>query len=271
MRLSMPMVVQWLKAYNPVATIRSSMATIMGVRHLNNDRDPEPDYIYVGKISDLFPGSVSSEVVLVHRQDVVSLKTAALEEVFDCVSDALVYYQNWEDALMSVVRRKDPFQFLIDACEILLGTMFFVNTRLQITAVSQSVDRETVESVWKSFWEKERWRCEISEETEDLFFAGVFEKVWEKPLQLSDTQLGEFPFACILSQTDSQGYLLGQMIWLQKKKTEQYQQPLLVVLARALEYNGLYADAEAHFSVEKSLLREILESKEPKEEQKQLL
>ena len=61
-RLSMPMVVQWLKAYNPVATIRSPMATIMGIRHLNNDRDPEPDYIYVGKISDLFPGSVSSEV-----------------------------------------------------------------------------------------------------------------------------------------------------------------------------------------------------------------
>lgn len=41
---------------------KNTLPTIMGICHLNNDRDPEPDYIYVGKISDLFPGSVSSEV-----------------------------------------------------------------------------------------------------------------------------------------------------------------------------------------------------------------
>lgn len=270
MRLSMPMVVQWLKAYNPVATIRSPQATIMGIRHLNNDRDPEPDYIYVGKICDLFPGSVSSEVVLVHRQDVVSLKTAALEEVFDCLSDALVYYQNWEDALMSVVRRKQPYQFLIDTSEKMLGTMFFVDTRLRITAAGRSADRTLIEETWKSLWEKERWKYE-EKELEDIPFAGAFERVWEEPLQLYDTKTGDFPFACMLSQTDSQGHLIGQMILLQKQRTAQYQQPILAVLAHALEYNGLYTDTKEHFSVENSLVRELLTSTEMSEEQRELL
>lgn len=270
-RLSMPMVVQWLKAYNPVATIRSPMATIMGIRHLNNDRDPEPDYIYVGKISDLFPGSVSSEVVLVHRQDVVSLKTAALEEVFDCLSDALVYYQNWEDALMSVVRRKNPHQFLIDVSEKLLGTLIFVDTRLKITAASSSVNREILEETWKSFWERGRWRFEVPEARAEMPFAEAFETVWEEPLELQNTQPGEFHCALMFSQTDSQGHLLGQMILLQKQKTAQYQQPLLAVLAHVLEYNGLYTDADAHFSVENSLFREILQSADTSQEHRQLL
>ena len=270
MRLSMPMVVQWLKAYNPVATIRSPQATIMGIRHLNNDRDPEPDYIYVGKISDLFRGSASSEVVLVHRQDVVSLKTAALEEVFDCLSDALVYYQNWEDALMSVVRRKQPYQFLIDASEKMLGSMFFVDTRLQITAASQSTDRKEIDTVWKSFWEKDRWKYE-NNKMENVPFAGVFEKAWKEPLQLYDTRTGRFPFACMLSQTDSQGHLLGQMILLQKQRTAQYQQPILDVLEHVLEYNGLYSDAKEHFSVENSLVRELLTSSDITEEHMELL
>lgn len=271
MRLSMPMVVQWLKAYDPVASVLSPKATIAGIRHLNNDRDPEPDYIYVGKIRDLFPGSTSREVVLVHRQDVVSLKTAALEEVFDCLSDALVYYQNWEDSLMSVVRRKHPYQFLINASEKLLGTLLFVDTRLQITAASQSVDRMLLESAWKNFWEEGRWRYENQKDTVDIPFAETFERVWEKPLQLYDTCAGEFPYASMISQTDGQGQLLGQMILLQKQKTAPYQYPLLAVLSHALEYSGLYADAEKNFSVENSLLREILESHQNAKDQAQLL
>lgn len=256
MRLSMPMVVQWLKAYNPVATIRSPMATIAGIRHLNNDRDPEPDYIYVGKISDLFPGSVSSEVVLVHRQDVVSLKTAALEEIFDCLSDALVFYQNWEDELMSVVRQKNPYQFLINASEKLLGNMFFANTRLQIVAASFSLSDDELQNIWKNFWETGRWKCDCQE---NIPFAQVFERVWDKPLQIYDIRKGNCPWASIISQTDGQGRLLGQMILLQKQPTAQYQRPLLAMLAHALEYSGLYADAEQDFSVENSLVREILE------------
>lgn len=272
MRLSMPMVVQWLKAYNPVATIRSPMATIAGIRHLNNDRDPEPDYIYVGKISDLFPATVSSEVVLVHRQDVVSLKTAALEEVFDCLSDALVYYQNWEDELMSVVRRDNAYQFLINAGGKLLGDMFFVNTRLHIVAAGNSVKKEgKLTGIWKSFWERGRWKGESQGERMDMPFSEIFEKVWDKPLQLYDTGRGEYPWAGMISQADGQGRLLGQMILLQKQPTAQYQYPLLSLLARALEYNGLYADAEQDFSVENSLVRETLKNPRQDKGRAQLL
>lgn len=260
MRLSMPMVVQWLKAYKPVATIRSSQATIVGIRHLNNDRDPEPDYIYVGKICDLFPGSISSEVVLVHRQDVVSLKTAALEEVYDCLSDALVFYQNWEDELMGLVRRKKPCQLLINASEQLLGAMFFADTRLHITAASRFVEEGKLLRIWRNFWEKDRWKCEEQQDGVPGSFAGIFERVWTKPVQLVSSGKDEFPFATMVSQTDGQGRLLGQMILLGKKKTAPYQQPMLTVLAQALEYSGLYAEAEKNISVEGSMARKILEN-----------
>lgn len=263
MRLNMPMVVQWLKNYKPVAMIHSSEATIVGIRHLINDRDPEPDYIYVGKNSDIFPGNMSSEVVLVHRQDVVSLNTAAMEEVFDCLSDALVFYQNWEDKMMSAARRKNPYQFLADASEPLLGPMFFVNTSLQITASSHSAGEAGLQTVWKNFWERDRWIYDGLESTGNIPFAAVFEKVWERPLQLYDCRKGEYPWASVVSQTDGQGRLIGQMILLQKRPTAPYQYPLLAVLAHALEYSGLYADAEKDFSVENSLVRELLESPQP--------
>lgn len=116
MKLSMQIVENWIQKYHPISTISSTEPTITGIRLFSYDKTPDPDYLYVGRAKDFFERSSSEEVLLVHRKDVISLSTHELEDVFDAVMDAYVFYSNWEQKMFAAFQQPNPEQLIIDAC-----------------------------------------------------------------------------------------------------------------------------------------------------------
>ena len=82
MKLSMDIIAHWIRQYEPVATIVSNELTIAGIRLFSYDKTPDRDYLYIGRTSDFVERAQVQEILLVHRKDVISLKTQELEDVF---------------------------------------------------------------------------------------------------------------------------------------------------------------------------------------------
>ena len=79
-----------------------------------------------------------------HRKDVISLNTQELEDVFDNLMDAFVFYQNWEQKMLSAYLNENPEQGIIDACKDIFGPMFFATMSLQVTAFPGSIPGEAL-------------------------------------------------------------------------------------------------------------------------------
>lgn len=126
MKLSMDIIEQWIRKYEPVSTIVSDELTIAGIRLFSYEKTPDPDYLYIGRTGDFFQRSQDKEVLLVHRKDVISLRTEELEDVFDMVMDAFVYYQKWEQTMLAAFQQENPEQVIIDACRDIFGPVFLL-------------------------------------------------------------------------------------------------------------------------------------------------
>lgn len=54
MKLSMDIIEQWIRKYEPVSTIVSDELTIAGIRLFSYEKTPDPDYLYIGRTGDFF-------------------------------------------------------------------------------------------------------------------------------------------------------------------------------------------------------------------------
>ena len=144
MKLSMTIIENWIQKYHPVSTIISDKPTIAGVRLFSYNKNPSPDFLYIGRNRDFFEQSESDEILLVHRKDVISLKTQELEDVLDTVMDAFAFYQEWEQQMLSAFQKENPEQVIIDACKTVFGPMFYTNMSLQITAFSRQYPENSI-------------------------------------------------------------------------------------------------------------------------------
>ena len=218
MKLSMQIVENWIQKYHPISTISSTEPTITGIRLFSYDKTPDPDYLYVGRAKDFFERSSSEEVLLVHRKDVISLSTHELEDVFDAVMDAYVFYSNWEQKMFAAFQQPNPEQLIIDACQPVFGPMFFTNMSLQVTADFIRVGTLSIESM-------------------DRLQKGVFlqkmTEIWGCE-EFYETTATPYPYSLMVSQENAVSELTGQMTLISREPFPEYQKHLVVFLKRAL-------------------------------------
>lgn len=258
MKLSMYIIEHWLQKYDPIATIVSDELTIAGIRLFSYEKTPDPDYLYLGRTSDFFEKSQSREVLLVHRKDVISLRTQELEDVFDYVMDAFVLYQKWEQDMLSAFGHENPEQEIINACKNIFGPMFFTNTSLQIAAFSRQYPKGSINRNWDDFWDigtlsvaslirlqngrymerlSQKWNCEV-----------FYEKFG-----------GDYPHSLMISQENAEHQLTGQLTIISKTPFPKYQIHLAYILKKALCMVAGRGAGEEEPTVAQSLLRDFIQ------------
>lgn len=151
MNLSMWIIKKWLSKYGPSATITEGRQTIEGVRFFTDGTVQNTRYAYISRVRDAFPVSFSDEVLLMHGNDVISLKSRDLEEVFNEVLEAFEFYNRWELRLQAAIASNTPEQDVIDACGRMLGPMFMMDLSLNLIAYSKCYGLGEVNFIWDDF------------------------------------------------------------------------------------------------------------------------
>lgn len=103
MKLSMWILADWLKKYQPETRIREGRRTLRNVRLFSDNIRMENMDVYMGPMKDFVDGD-SNQVILVHGHDMILLKTEDINEVFNEILDAFDYYNAWSDRIREKIR-----------------------------------------------------------------------------------------------------------------------------------------------------------------------
>lgn len=256
----MHIIEHWIQIYNPVSTIVSNDLTIAGIRLFSYEKTPDPDYLYIGRTSDFVKRSQAQEVLLVHREDVISLRTQELEDVFDTIMDAFVFYQKWEQNMLSAFRSNNPEQIIIDACADIFGPMFFTDNSLQVTAFSKQYPKGSINKNWDDFWDIGALSVDALVHMQNGTYMEKLPKKWDCEI-FYETYAGAYPYSMMISQENSEQQLTGQLVIISKTPFETYQKHLALILKQSLCLIAGHEKGTPQGSVVQNLFRDFLMGK----------
>lgn len=258
MKLSMFIVEHWIRDYHPVAIIKSKEPTISGIRLFSYEKTPDSNYLYVGRNRDFFESSQSDEVLLVHRKDVISLNTQELEDIFDILMDAFVFYQNWEQEMLSAFQKENPEQVIIDSCKDIFGPVFFTNMSLQITAFSKQYPVGSVNKNWDDFWKIGTLSINSLARMQQGQYLDKMSGKWECEIFRED-YVENYPYSMMISQENAAHKLTGQLTIISQKPFQEYEKQLAIFLKRALCLVANHEITADRSSVIQSLFQDFLQ------------
>ena len=125
MKLSMWMLADWLNAYHPIANIASNTFSIWSARLFSNELSANDHTVYIGRLSDLFHTG-SDQVICTFQNDVLLLQSTDLEEILNCVLNALEFYQHWSTQMLELLASDAMLQDLFHASKTVLPQPVFL-------------------------------------------------------------------------------------------------------------------------------------------------
>lgn len=133
MKISMWNLADWLKGYEIQCLIEAGNDTIESVRMLAGD-NYDPGIAYVSRN---IPGDRT--VMIAHRHDIIQIKNADTDEIFNEVFNALECFNRWEETLLEVCSAEDGLQRMLNVSEsILCSPTFLYDSAGEILAITDS-------------------------------------------------------------------------------------------------------------------------------------
>ena len=114
MRLSMWILADWLKKYEPEIKIEDGRCTLRNVRLLTPDNRTSRTAVYLEKIN-------SQKIMCFNGHDILILHSDDIHEVFNQILDAFDYYNEWEADVCDLISSGGSIQALLQAGNRLLN------------------------------------------------------------------------------------------------------------------------------------------------------
>lgn len=114
MKLSMWMLADWLKKYEPVVKIENGAQVLRSARILSSDTRIEPQNVYLAPAEEFISGE-RDRVICVQGHDMLLLDTTDMDSVLNDIFDAFDHYNSWADGLLQDIEDGCDPQHLLDA------------------------------------------------------------------------------------------------------------------------------------------------------------
>lgn len=151
MKLSMWLIVENLKKYDPKYDIMDGDARISGVRFFSGEEQMhfDPQYVYLYLYTDAVSASGPYEsTALVNGRDIILLQSKSLNDVLNDLLAVFDYYNTWETSLWEASSHQS-FQKAIDLCDSALkNPIVLSNIDGEVLAMSSSFQEEDINEYW---------------------------------------------------------------------------------------------------------------------------
>lgn len=153
MKLSMWILSDWLKSYQPDVRIQSGKQILSNVRLLSDSSVLEKNNVYIGNSQDFIP-SCPEGVICVNNKDIILLKTNNIEDVFNDVLNAFDYFNEWRGSLHEKIDQNCSIKDIIDLSQnIFQYPILIVDSSHQLLAAS-SDDIYSDDDINKPFYKE---------------------------------------------------------------------------------------------------------------------
>lgn len=139
MKISMWNLADWLRNYDIQCFISGGSATIRTVRWLTGSLFHK-DIVYVFRESGGSSGEDDNGYAyIVNRYDIIKIKSADTDIIFNEIITALDYFNQWEESLNDFVTDENGLQKMLDLSDALLKSpAFLYNTSGEVLAISSN-------------------------------------------------------------------------------------------------------------------------------------
>ncbi len=216
MKLSMWILADWLKKYNPVIQIDTGDMILekLNIQTQNVLSTDESVLLVKGSLGTSTETGLEEEVILTNQSDVILLKSYPLEDIVNEISNAFAYYNSWENKLLYDARQSNPEQKIIDDCAELFGPIFLIDMEMKRVAMSKQYGMGSVNQVWDELLINGGAYLEVIEKLKDsCFFSnyGSFQKCNVTEVK-GIVELNPYNKCIVISHTDEDGEVIGQML-----------------------------------------------------------
>lgn len=116
MKLSMWILADWLKKYQPIIKIEKGEPILRSARILSGDISIEKQNVYLAPAKD-FITDEKDKVICVNGHDIILVNTTDMDLVLNDIFDAFDFYNSWSDGLYESVLDGCSLQYLVDASD----------------------------------------------------------------------------------------------------------------------------------------------------------
>lgn len=155
-KLNIWVIAAWLEEYNPILTVTGGSDEIEGFRFLTGYHTADRRHIYIGRAKDFLSDNSSEEILLVHENDVISLRSTDMDDISDKVLECFEFYNNWEETLFEAAQQDRPEQRIVDACDNMIGPIFIMDLKLNLIAYSKNYKLGEINPIWDEYIQMNR-------------------------------------------------------------------------------------------------------------------
>lgn len=157
MKLSMWILADRLKDHIARYDIGEGPAQITGIRFFTEDLPALlPEYVYVGKGSDVFSDEAyADQVLLVHGYDLLFIEHKSVEGVLNDVLSIFDYYNAWESSLWAAAAvTENAIQRMVDASDgVMAGPIAIADAQGHVVAATQTDGPQMQDAGWRYVYE----------------------------------------------------------------------------------------------------------------------
>jgi len=151
MKLSMWILADWLKRYNPFNEIKSGPSVLKGVRlYTSNMHELDKDIVYIARTIDIFPNyNDEHSIVCVNMEDRIIVNHVDINDVLNEVVQAFEFYFEWDASLMEAVYNKESYQKMVDlSYPIFKNPIFVLDWRGKILGLTKEYSPIHIKETW---------------------------------------------------------------------------------------------------------------------------
>lgn len=133
MNLSMWILLDWLKKYNPKSNIISGKQTLKNVRVLSSSNHLKSSTVYI----TLEKYNSYEKIIIINNKDMIYINNSNIDDIFNDILEAFEYYSNWYFNIKSSISNGFPLENIIHSSEnIFKNTLLICDYTYEVTFIS---------------------------------------------------------------------------------------------------------------------------------------
>ena len=262
MKLSMWMLNDWLKKYDPQPQINKGEQVLRSARVLSENTTIEHQNVYLAPASE-FITNETNRVICVHEKDFILLNTENVDEVLNDIFDAFDFYNSWADGIDEDIRKGCRIQEILEKSDPIFHQPLLVyNSANEIIGLSSGYPKGSLDQEWDTILETGANSLGFLMSIQDIL---KYQKTHTEVLNFS---LEGTPYGSVYKSLFQERLWIGRMLLLESHhKLTKGELQLFDSLSKMIENWLIANNEELYMKEETAIFRDLIENKSVSKEE----
>ena len=238
MRLSMNMLAEWLKKYEPVCQITSKRRTISSIR-IGKDELSDKNYASVDT-------DENNNVTVIYEKDRITVSACNINDVFNSLLNCFDYYNTMEAKMLDCLSNTNAEESILYECQNLIGPSFILSKDYKYLAITRNTGNTFINKWWEEAEKTRRVPMSLAFGMADKQVFSLFNKDYRNHV-FYELEAEPYPYTLVNSYHNREREVIGVIVITSKSEITPFEMDISDILRTILERR--YSDAFRNYGL----------------------